>query len=466
MITMAIVIIRTNSSSKALAYLLVILALPIVGIILYFSVGVNYRKQKLYKKKLNIDQQKLQEIQTKVEHYRAKLLETETQKIQHFAQLAYNSHYDSLISGGNLAELLINGEQKFPKLLQDLRNAKHHIHIEYYIYENDVIGNEIAEILIQKAKEGVKVRFTYDDFGSNRLTEKFKKLLKHSGVEAVPFYKIKWWLFANGINYRNHRKIVVIDGKIGYVGGINISDKYINNGKNKLFWRDTHVRIEGFAINSLQLAFLVDWNFCAQQNLGYSEDYFFTEKREMFKADHLVQIVSSGPDSDFPNIMFAMIQAIMLSKKKILITTPYFIPESSFINALKIAKLSGVEIKILVPGISDSAFVNAISNSYYEELLEIGIEIYKYQKGFVHAKTMVCDDLISFVGTANLDQRSFDLNFEIHSIVYDEVVAKKHAAVIEKDFMDSEKLNLEDWLKRSKLKFFTERTARLLSPLM
>lgn len=464
--TIAVVISSTRSAGKALAYILLIIGLPLIGIIIYFSIGVNFRKRKLYKKKLTITQEKAIELQQKLRQYLKNVIESQAGKMQNFFKLAQNNRFEFMLSANNAAELLINGEQKFPSLLQDLQLARKHIHLEYYIYEVDKIGNEIAEILVKKAKEGVTVRFIYDDFGSLGINKNFVRKLREAGVEIVPFYHIRWLLFANRINFRNHRKIVVIDGKTAYVGGINVSDKYINNGEEKLFWRDTHVRIKGFAALVLQYIFLTDWNFCANQNIPFSTGYFPLNEIDNFENGQMVQVVSSGPDSDYQNIMYAMMQAVMLSQREVLITTPYFMPDTSFIDALKIASLSGVRIKILVPEIADSKLVNTISKSYYEELLEAGIEIYKYQKGFVHAKTMICDEAVSFVGTANLDQRSFDLNFEVHAIIYDEALAKQHAQFFYKDLEDSKKITLEEWRKRSAITIFIEKAARLISPLM
>ncbi len=464
-ITVAVIIINTNSSSKALAYLMLIGLLPIAGIIIYFSVGINYRKRKLYKKKLEIDKHKYPLFEEKYKSFSQHLLTNNKEVFRGFYSLA-NSHASSLLNCCHDVELLINGEEKFPRLLADLQNAKTFIHLEYYIFENDETGNAVAEILIAKAKQGLAVRFIYDDFGSAGLNSSFINKLKNSGVEAAPFYKIKWWLFANRINYRNHRKIVVIDGLVGYIGGINISDKYNNaNKKNSLFWRDTSVRLEGLAAANLQYIFLVDWNFCAGQNLAFSEG-LFPYKENINTQKHLVQTVFSGPDSDYPNILFAMVQAICLCKKELLVTTPYFIPPATFMDAIKIAKLSGVEVKLLVPGISDSKLVNAISNSYYGELLEIGVEIYKYQKGFVHAKTMVCDDEVAFVGTTNLDHRSFELNFEVHEIIYDKTIASQLKAAFNNDILSSLQIDKVKWDSRSRATIFIERVLRLLSPLI
>src|SRR4030095_6272566 len=282
-----------------------------------------------------------------------------------------------------------------------LRNAKHHIHIEYYIYEQDEIGEQVENILIQQAKEGVEVRFIYDDFGSPNIKKKNAERMKKAGIEIYPFQKVLFYLLANRLNYRNHRKIIVIDGQIAFTGGINVSDKYINANPHKLFWRDTHIRIEGPGVFYLQYLFLTDWNFCSGQKLQPDKLHFLPCTTH--KDDCFLQVAASGPDSEQPSVLFSLLQAIYLARKEILITTPYFIPGDSILEALRIAALSGLSVKLLVPGVSDSKLVNAASKSYYKDLLCAGVDIYMYQKGFVHAKTLVAEGNLSVIGTANMD---------------------------------------------------------------
>ncbi len=467
-VTVAIIIINSTTTSKALAYLMLIFLVPVLGVIVYFAIGRNYRINKLYSKKLKIDRNSFPELEKELRGYARKTYDKTKTKYKHFLNLAQFNGLEGVVTTDNEVELLVNGETKFPDMLETLAKAKSFIHLEYYIYEDDEIGKKIGTVLKEKAQEGVEVRFIYDDFGSKSIRKSFVDDLKKHGVEAYPFYKIKLLAFANRINYRNHRKIIIVDGNIGYVGGINISGRYTNPNKHNLYWRDTHVKITGSAVLSLQRVFMTDWNFCASQNMGVTEKYFPIKQLQLqnYEAKQLAQIVSSGPDSDHPTIMYAMIQAILLSKNEILITTPYFVPDASFINAIKIARMSDVAIKLLVPGVSDSFIVNATSNSYYEELLAIGVEIYKYQKGFVHAKTMVCDGFVSTVGTTNLDQRSFDLNFEVNAFIYDENFSEKLRSEFFNDLKESTQLNLEAWKNRPFYTKFFERVVRLLSPLM
>ena len=358
----------------------------------------------------------------------------------------------------------MNGEQKFPDLLQAMKEAKHHLHIEYYIFEYDEIGMQVIDMMIRKATEGVEVRFIYDDFGSPALKKETERRLQEAGVEVYPFYKVHFYLLANRLNYRNHRKIVVIDGKTGFVGGINVSDKYINNGKNKLYWRDTHLRIDGPAVYYLQYLFITDWNFCCAKKLNPGPLYF--AKMEEEKKECYVQIAAGGPDSFMPSILYSQLQAINLAEEEILITTPYFIPGDSILDALCIAALSGLTVKLLVPGKSDSKFVNAASRSYYTELLQAGVEIYLYQKGFVHAKTMVSDGKLSVIGTANMDNRSFDLNFEVNALVYDKEIAGQMRKQFFEDISYAERIDKEAWLSRSAFRQLPEKVAKLFSPVM
>ena len=461
------ILLNTEMPSKALGYLLLVISFPIVGVIIYLSVGLNYRKKKLYQKKLVIDQLEYPKLEEEVQTLSLNNLHENKNKIGNFYQLASFSKDKSFTSNNNIATVLINGETKFPDLFESLKQAKHHIHIEYYIYENDTIGNQLAQILIDKVKEGVEVRFIYDDFGSRSIRKNIVRKLREAGVEAYPFYKIRLIMLANRMNYRNHRKIVVIDGTQGYIGGINVSDKYINNGdKEKLHWRDTHLKIIGASVINLQSIFLADWNFCANQKIPYSTDYFPERNKTKEFGNHLVQIISSGPDSKYPKIKYTLIQAILSAKKEIFITTPYFIPDKSFLDAINIVALSGIEVKILLPSKSDSFIVNTTSQSNFQELLDVGVKIYNYDKGFIHAKTMICDQKIAIIGTANLDNRSFDLNFEINAIVYDEQIAQEQKIMFEKDLAFSTEIEQEKWAKRPLYKKVIERVLRLFSSLM
>ena len=460
------IIYDTSSGPKTLAYLLFAIFVPLIGILFYFFFGINYRKRLIYTKKLIKDIDLQLQIEEKVVILSKRNIKANLDEIENVKGLVKLLVNDSLspLTIGNKVKILLNGENKFPEVIEALQAAKHHIHIEYYIYENDGIGNLIKDVLIQKAKEGVEVRLIYDDFGSRSIRKKLVKELRENGVEAYPFNKVRLLYLANRLNYRNHRKIIIVDGSCAFIGGINVSDKYINKGeKEGLFWRDTHLRIDGTGMYQLQYLFLCDWNFCSGQKIEFDWVYF---NAQQYSENIMVQIAASGPDSPTSTIMLSLLKAIALAEEEILITTPYFIPGESILDSLKVAALGGVSVKILAPGISDSRLVNAAAWSNYGDLLDAGVEIYLYQKGFIHAKTIVVDRLVSIIGTANMDFRSFDLNFEVNAIIYDRESGEKMSGVFYEDIQDADQIQGEAWKSRPLYKQLPEKIARLVSPLL
>jgi cardiolipin synthase len=464
------IIYETQSTVKTLAYLLFAIFIPFLGMIFYFSFGMNYRKKELYSKKI-IDDDSLWE-KIKKDIYASSIqtyfsVDEQNRPDRHLAR--FLSGEMSPLTSGNSASLLINGEQKFPAVMQALEEARDHIHIEYYIFENGRIGRTIEELLIKKAKEGVAVRFIYDDFGSRGIRKNIARRLREAGVQTFPFYKIIFGRLANRINYRNHRKIIVIDGKKAFVGGINVSDRYINEippSRKQVFWRDTHLMLEGPGVHYLQYLFISDWNFCSGQHLDDVRKYFQSFPPDGQPGNKLIQIAASGPDSSNPTILYSLLFAIHQAQQEILITTPYLIPEQSVMDAIKVAALGGVSVHLLVPEKSDSKLVELAACSYYDELLNAGVNIFFYRKGFVHAKTMVVDKKMSIVGTANMDFRSFDLNFEVNAIVYDIAFALQLADAFENDTIDAVLLEKTSWEKRSVFRKLLEKIARLVSPLL
>ena len=463
------IIYDTNSTVKTLAYLLLAIFIPVFGIFFYFAFGINYRKRELYSKKIINDDNLWNQVKENISTYSAQTYFNIVESDRPNKQLAkYLSNEMSPLTPGNTARVLINGEEKFPAVIQALEEAKDHIHIEYYIYENDKIGKTIEEILIRKAKQGVTVRFIYDDFGSRGIRKNIAIRLSNAGIATYPFYKISFLRMVNHLNYRNHRKIIVIDGKKAFVGGINVSDKYINEptSANKLFWRDTHLMLEGPGVFYLQYLFICDWNFCSGKALENIKHYFPNEYRNNPPGKKTIQIAASGPDSVNPTILYSLLYAVYRAEEEILITTPYFIPDQSLMDALMVAALAGVSVQLLVPEKSDSRLVQLAACSYYADLLAAGVKIFFYQDGFVHAKTLVVDRKIAVIGTANMDLRSFDLNFEVNALVYDDELATSLANVFNADIKDAILLDPEAWSNRSIRRKFLEKTARLVSPLL
>ncbi|MCK7556403.1 cardiolipin synthase [Chitinophaga sedimenti] len=323
-------------------------------------------------------------------------------------------------------------------------------------------------MLKQKALAGVAVRFIYDDFGSSDINRRFLKEMRAAGVQVYPFYRVRF--LANRLNYRNHRKIVVIDGHTGFIGGINVADKYINDTrynptkKSAMYWRDTHLMIKGHAVHTLQFIFMSDWNFCADTDLPITHTFFPDCGQP---DDSLVQIAASGPDSNRSAIMLSYLAAINQAERSVYITTPYFIPNDSIFDALRQAALSGKDVRLLLPGDkTDSRLVSMASESYFEDLLSCGVRIFRYQKGFVHAKTMVVDDNLTVVGTANMDIRSFDFNFEVNAFVYSTSVNHQLTQSFLQDQAHSAEVDLTPWLVRSKWRKVFEALVRLVSPLL
>lgn len=462
--TVILIVQQKGDPLKTISWLLVIFLLPIAGIILYFFFGKNYRKEKIFSRKGLID---LEHMKLLSDYQFVNLPNKETfpsEKVRskmNIMRLLLNSS-KSLLTERNMVTALQNGRETFNSIIEAIENAKHHIHLEYYIVDDDHVGNLIRKLLIKKAKEGVKVRFIYDDVGCWSLPKHFIDSMTDAGIEMYSFLPVRFPLLTNKINYRNHRKIVVVDGKIGFVGGLNIADRYLQGSEILGIWRDTHLRLEGEAVNSLQVVFLVDWYFVSDEIVN-GEDYFpVTQVDER----HFVQITASGPDSDWSSIMQAYFAAISSAKSSIYISTPYFMPNEGIITALKTASLSGLDVRILLPARSDSKMVLWSSRSYVSELLEAGIRIYFYQKGFPHSKLLLVDDVLCSIGTANMDIRSFDQNFEVTALIYDEAITLELQRSYLEDLTNSKEIKLEEWEKRPKLDSVKESIARIFSPLL
>jgi len=462
------IILNTQSASKTLAYLLLIIILPVLGIIIYYSFGVDTRHGKSNALLEANYHEVSRDFKGFLEEPSEALLPDHREALGHFTEL-YRFlkviEREKLTSNSYL--LLRNGEEKFPELLKTLGQAQHYIHLEYYAWENDVRGNQIKQVLLQKAREGVKIRVIYDDFACHGIRNNIVQELAKGGIQIYPIIKIKLNRLANRLNHRDHRKIAIVDGHTGFVGGINLSDRYDNSIDTGLYWRDTHLKITGPGVMNLQRHFLVNWNFCQSEKLGL-QDFQVTGPAapEPSSLQGLSQILAGGPIYSQPNIMLAYSRLFTLARERLYITNPYFIPNETILDVLKQAALSGVDVRLLLPGKSDSALVGAAARFYFKSLLKAGVKIYLYTKGFVHAKTVVADGFVSIVGTANMDIRSFDLNFEIMPVVYSKAVAKEMEQMFLDDLEDSEHVTLDKWNEQSNLTFMAYSVARLVSSLL
>lgn len=462
--TVVMVILDKRDPSKTTVWVLILLLVPIFGLVFYLFFGQNHRKKKMFSRKELVDLKRIEEItKTQLQEIRAEKymsIPAVAANIKIITLLLNNSK--ALLTLNNLVKILQTGTKTFQSIIHDIDQAQDSIHLEFYIVASDDIGNLIKDKLIAKAKSGVNVRLIYDDVGSWKLSKKFIRELKEAGAEVYPFMKVTFPLLTSKVNYRNHRKIIVIDGKVGYMGGMNIADRY-HKGDNTLgTWYDTVLRIEGEAVKSLQTIFFIDWFFVSNEVVSDINKYF---PNHIPDETHTLQVAVSGPDSDWASIMQAFFVAITRARKHIYIATPYFVPNESILTALKTASLSGIDVKLLLPGKSDSTIVYWSSMSYVSELLDAGIEVFLFQGGFNHSKILMIDSLFASVGSANMDIRSFEDNFELLSMVYDEELTLVLENQFHKDLERSKQICPAEWNKRKGIQLFKESFARMFSPL-
>ncbi|HLS60014.1 MAG TPA: cardiolipin synthase [Virgibacillus sp.] len=459
-----VIFFERKHASSTWAWLMVLFFIPIAGFILYLIFGRKLSGHQIFtwdtKSKLGVKK----EVKSQIRAIENNEFTFKDKGLTDYKDLYYLhlKNNDAIYSQDNKVDIYTDGKDKFAALVNDLENAQDHIHLLYYIIRNDELGNKVADVLIKKAQEGVEVRLLYDDMGSRSLGRKYIKRLTDSGVLVDAFFPPKIPKINFKINFRNHRKLAIIDGEIGYIGGFNIGDEYL--GKDKVFgyWRDTHLRIYGDAVRNMQTRFILDWNQASRNDIGYEERYYIGASG----GDVGVQIVSSGPDSEWEQIKYGYIKMILSAKKYIYIQTPYFIPDESLMDALRIAALSGIDIKLMIPNKPDHPFVYWATLSHVGELLKAGAEAYMYQNGFLHAKTIIVDGKISSVGTANIDVRSFNLNFEVNAFLYDKAIAQQLVEAFEHDINLSTQMTKKLYNKRSLGIRFKESVSRLLSPIL
>ncbi|MCH5242813.1 MAG: cardiolipin synthase [Muribaculaceae bacterium] len=452
-----VVVLRENRNPiRALSWVIALIFLPGVGLIFYLFFGRSIRGEM-------ISQKNKRRLQHSFQPYGVKLQETELRKEQKNLVMLGSQISGYPLTYNNEVEIIIHGEEKFKKLKEDLLKAKESIYLQYYIFLDDKIGNEIAEILKKKANDGVEIKVIYDHVGSFSASNSFFKKMEEEGIEVHPFFRVNFPQLANRINWRNHRKIVVIDGKIGYIGGMNIADRYAyGNGKNKELWRDTHFRVKGDIVESLIHSFLIDWNF-------RKKDTYFPQlppRQDAIRNDKGIQLVTGGPISTWDNLSLMFLKAISSAKRLIWIQTPYFLPTDALYNALQAAALSNIDVRIMMPAHTDSFLLHYASFSYISQCLAAGIKIYLYQPGMLHAKSMVIDDDLVTAGSTNFDFRSFENNFECNLFIHDPELNSRMRDIFYSDMKDCEKLQKEKWRKRPLGHRFLESLLRLVSPIL
>ena len=450
-----VIITENRNPLKTIPWVIVLLLAPGIGLLFYFFFGQDNRKQRIisrrtYKRIMKRPQEgKLpQDACVVPDPYKP------------LSTLLTNTNQSSLLYVTQIT-IYTNGTDKFKDLLEEIQKATHHIHIQYYIFCDDEIGKQVQQLLIKKVKEGVKVRVLYDDVGCWHVPNRFFEEMREAGIEVRSFLKVRFPLFTSKVNYRNHRKIVVIDGHIGFVGGMNLAERYMR-GFSWGIWRDTHLLLEGKAVHGLQTAFLLDWYF-VDRTLITSTRYF--PKIENCGTS-LAQIVTSEPVGPWKDIMQGLVISISSAKKYFYIQTPYFLPTEAVLVAMQTAALSGVDVRLMLPMRADNRLTHLGSCSYLADVLYSGVKVYFYKKGFLHSKLMVSDDELSTVGSTNVDFRSFEHNFEVNAFIYDTETALQLREIFLQDQRDCVQVFLKNWVKRPWYRKAAESVVRLMAPLL
>lgn len=439
-----------KNPAKTLLWLLMIIVIPVFGLLFYFLMGLSPRKDKLFKQKSPFYQLEAEGAEMNI------LPETK----QYLAKLLRHNQ-SAAISSGNHITILQNGEETFDAIFEAIRGAKSTIHLDYYIIEAGKTLDELLSICKEKISEGVKVRMIFDGFGSFYLSKKYLRQFKDIGIEYQEFFPFHLFNLIKFVNYRNHRKIIIVDNRIGFTGGMNISDKYLE-GNNRLGrWRDTFIRIQGPAVKHLERVFQADWFYAKGLPYSTPKDVTFDETEGA-----VVQIIASGPDSEHRGIMQEFFTIITQAKEYVYIVTPYFVPGEALMTALKTAALGGIDVRLMLPYDSDSRWMKWCMFTYLEELLAAGVKIYLFHEGFLHGKVIISDDIVSSVGTANIDDRSFEANFEVNALVYDLQTCLTLKAQFADDMAYCEALQLSSFPHRSDHNRVMEPLARLISTML
>ena len=462
-----IIFIEHKDVTTTWAWVMVMLFIPIVGFILYLFFGQSMKRRKMFNQKEEADRY-MHLLHTQIYKDSCSSCTLGTCPACYDYNLL-NLHligHETVYTCDNSLTLFTDGKAKFSDLFESIKAAHSYIHLEYYIIHDDEIGQRFSECLIQKAQEGVEISLLYDGMGCLKTHSAYFKKLENAGIKIIcfappfkPFINLRF-------NYRNHRKLCTIDDKIAYLGGFNVGDEYLGKNKKMGYWRDTHLKIEGSGAILANLQFLLDWRFASHET-HLLEHYKIPQLTPLcYSTGAVVQLVSGGPDSKHSSILNGYIGMIAGARKSIWIQTPYFIPNEALLTTLKIAALSGLDVRIMFPNKPDHAFVYWATYSYIGELIDCGARAYTYDKGFLHSKTIIVDEALSSVGTANFDMRSFKLNFEMNAFIYDKNFAKKLSQAFIHDLEDSSELTLERYNNRSRLIRFKESVSRLFSPIL
>ena len=450
-----VVISENRNPLKTLAWVLVLILLPVAGLVIYYFFGEDHRKKRLISRKMH-----------------KKLNRNSLDRTERLDILYPPTTYKRLVNllnrlntaplyGGNKIEFYGSAESMLTSLFLEIEKAEKYVHIQFFIFMDDEIGCKVRDLLLEKVKQGVEVRLIYDDVGSWKAKNKFFRNMEKQGIQVGSFLKVKMPVLTSRVNYRNHRKVVVIDGKVGFMGGMNIADRYLK-GINGGIWRDCHFKVEGKAVYGLQSSFLIDWYSVTKEFLS-SQRYFPPMETQ---GDNLMQIVTSGPTGEYKEIHQGIFHAIANAKEYVYIQTPYFIPTDTLMLAIQTASMSGVEIRLMLPKKADTVFVHIASMSFIKDLLRSKVKIEFYEPGFLHSKLLVIDDSLVIVGSANMDVRSFEHNFEINAFIYDEETALIAKNIFLEDMESCVSVDPEEWFDRPWYRRFPESVLRLFTPLL
>lgn len=458
-----IIIFDNKKPISTLLWVMAINFLPIVGFILYIFIGQDISKSRIFKGKSKKDEILSKESKAQLRELKNKSFEFSNERTAHYLDMVemFNKAENEMLYTNNKVKIFNDGVEKFDALFEDLRKAKHTIYVQYYIFKSDELSTEFMNILKSKAKEGLDVYLLVDGMGVRKMKLKDRKSLEEEGVKFAIFFPGIIDKINTHINYRNHRKIAVIDKRIGYVGGFNVGDEYVSKGPMG-YWRDTHLRIEGPAVNGLAWRFFLDFKFASDAPTKGFTTEIFPELEDGVD----INIVTSGPDTKADSIRNGYEKLITSARKELYIQTPYFVPDEGLLKAIKVAALSGVDVHLMFPAKRDHLFVHWASLSFLGELLKWGAHVYQYEGGFLHTKIVIADDYLSTVGTANFDIRSFELNFEVNAFLYDEELNKKLKEDFMKDLESCTEITKEIYAKRSRFTKVRESFSRLLSPLL
>lgn len=457
-IVMLKVLMDNRQPSKTMAWILVLWFLPLLGILLYFFFGQNTRKEKF------ISQSSLDQLTKRAMTSFAEQRDLRLPKSHQPLMQLFKNQNMALPFKDNEVEIFTDGYGFFPALLREIGQARHHIHIDIFIFNDDELGRLLADALMDKAREGVEVRLIYDDVGCWHVRNRFFERMREAGIDVHAFMPVKFPAFTSKVNYRNHRKLIIIDGQVGFIGGMNFATRYVK-GTGRQPWRDTHLLVRGGAVYGIQRAFLVDWYF-VDRTLVTNRRYY-PEPARFIENNCLAQVVTSSPISPWPDIMQGYVRVLLEAKRYVYMQSPYFMPTEPILFAMRTAALTGVDVRLMIPMRGDSRIVEWASISYVMETLEAGVKVYLYQGGFNHSKLLVSDDCISTCGSTNVDFRSFEHDFESNIFFYDEGMALRFKRIFLADQQSSVLIDeVRRVVGRTFFRRLWESLLRLLSPLL